>query len=95
MQYTVEKHFTHDGEQYEVRSWVEEDSTIVKAFKQDGTLANPYKFSVTNEIQLDAKVAQDNGDPLEELIKTAEEYVTSDTWGKYLKAVEALEDGGE
>ena len=95
MKYTVKKDFTHNGEQYEVRSWVIEDSIKVKAFKQDGTPADPYEFSVTHEIQSDAKVTQSTIDPLKELIKTAETYVRNDTWGEYLKAVKALEEGGE
>lgn len=95
MEYTVKRTFTYNGGEYEVRSWKIEGSTKVKAFKKDGTAADPYEFSVTSEIQCDARANKGAIDPLEELVKTAEAYVRNDTWGEYLKAVKALEENGE
>jgi Flp pilus assembly secretin CpaC len=95
MKYNVKKSFTHNNEGYDVGYWEEGGSTKVKVFKKDGTHADPYEFSVTNEIQNYAKNTKSTIDPFEELVKTAESYVRNNTWGEYLEAVKALEEDGK
>ena len=87
MNYTGKKSFVHNAEHYEVRIWIDQNSIKVRAFKKDGTPADPYEFSIKLEDQIDAKNEQSSIDPCDALVQTAEEYVRNDTWGEYLKAM--------
>ncbi|RRH71287.1 hypothetical protein [Falsigemmobacter faecalis] len=93
MSYTVRKSFTHNGNNYEVRSTEIGNFITIKAFKEDGTAADPFEFSVTMDVQKDAKLTNSIINPEEALVATAEEYVLNDRWGEYLKALSDLEKG--
>lgn len=84
------KNFEHNGEVYEVRYALEEGIIKVKAFKNDGSPADPYEFSVSLQDQQDAETTQSTVNPFEALVQTAEDYVRNDTWGQYLKALREL-----
>ena len=91
---TIERTFEYNGSEYTVGSWRDGVVTNVRAFKADGTPADAYIFSVTDEVQSDAVAAASLINPLEELIKTAEHYVRDDVYGQYLAAIEAIKNGG-
>lgn len=92
MNLSGKKTFEHNGETYEVR-YAQVDGIIkVKAFKNDGSPADPYEFSVSTENQHDAETTQNTVNPFEVLVQTAEDYVRNNTWGQYLESLRELEE---
>lgn len=81
--------FEHSGKDYEVRVASNGLTTFVRAFQKDGQPANGYSYSVDLETQQDAAAIGSAFDPVEELVKTAQEDVVSGLWEKYLAAVRA------
>lgn len=82
MNYKIQKEFTHDGEKYQIRSWVKDEEIWVHAFKQDGTRVDHPAYSVSEENQRDAEKTQSFFDPLEELVQIAERHVREEDVGE-------------
>ena len=85
--------FQHTGNTYEIRIASDGHTTRVRVFINDKP-ANGYTYSVETLTQVDAAMSGSSTDPLEELIKLAEQDVKSGFWDQYVAAVKAAQSSG-
>lgn len=96
MNYIVHETFTHQGENYEVRRWVDGDSICVRAFKvSSGNPADGYVYSVKIQDQIDAKIMETFIDPFVSLVATAKNSIINGTWKGYQQALKELAADGQ
>ena len=89
MAFQAKTPFDHKGKEYEVRALSDGTVIHVRAHTQDGTPANGWEYSVTEEIQSDARTVSSSIDPVDVLIRHAMDDVKSGLWEQYLSAVKA------
>lgn len=91
--------FTHNNEEYEVRTWVDtindDNFFFVRVFKKDTNApANGYEYLVKIEDQIDAKHMQSINNPLTELEETAKKDFTNGTWENFRQAYKEVASKG-
>jgi hypothetical protein len=80
------REFEFEGNKYEIRISSDGWTTNIRVFLNNKP-ANGYSYSVDLSIIIDSKKGKLPVDPVEDLIKTAENDIKEKRWEKYLEAI--------
>lgn len=88
MRYDTQEKFTHNGNDIEVRSWIENGEIFIRAFNKSlDEWADGYTHTVKVQDVADSEALNCHIQLVPELVEICKSNVLNDTWNKLSKAI--------